>query len=88
VPAPSFNYLSDGLPRAGRDGTPPPPLAAPHDSGRNLWSSQEKIAEPSQVFLNQGTRNNPLAIRLRKLRPPDGRISRTRHAKKKRSGFN
>jgi hypothetical protein len=41
---------------------------------------KKKVAQPSQVFLNQGSRNNPLAIRLRKLRRPDGRISRTRCA--------
>ena len=46
------------------------------------------VAQPSQLLLNQGTRNNPLAIRLRN--SSSGRSDQpnpARRTKKKRSAF-
>jgi hypothetical protein len=43
-----------------------PPTRWQHHTIRGAISGalKKKVAQPNQLFLNQGTRNNPLAIRV------------------------
>ena len=69
-PASSFNHLSDGLqgPHATATTGWQHQTIRPAIQLRRIETDQIEIealvAQPSQILLNQGTRNNPLATRV------------------------